>query len=532
MGIQLEIGGAHFEPENFTVSEEITPIAAGDSSGSVGSFSFELKGVEDPLMLSGKTVSLRDSDKGSTLGFVTGVDWTDHGSVKIDCQSRLGKLNIYDVQAAPFVGTLEGAFRYYAGLAGEVADVFVDPQIATRPVTFPGWFGELWFHVKQFAAAQDCEVSLVSGVVLLRPLRKREAVDDFNISRSRSYGNSNLSRAVEVYHYANRAIYNELVYPSGGWVPETDVITVNAGEERTVTLPLSASVSSIVQPTMQTFVAQDYRASSVYTVVGDDGLPIQPAQWRDFGGEVRVFVGQDTQSLEVYFRGAEGITSSKGEPISSYALALGSDFTGNRYSTLRITGTGVAYNKELLRIRTGIPDSMTGTDIGITIDNPFISTMADAYTAGIRAARWHAGERMVLRGQVTSINRSGDTGDATFPTYQYDQNKWQGKTYAQVESSVSTYATLQDLYWSEVESDFSNQVYGNTGGARVWDRNSNRWYRVRTGQISRGSITIDAEDDLTHLDIEATYTGLSYAQERALFPGATYSERDRRGMSK
>lgn len=532
MGLRLEVGGIAFEPLSFSVTEEITPITAGDSSGSVGSFQFSVLENDSlsPLLMSGAEVKLADSNLGSTLGTVTGVNWTDNGRVQIECQSRLGKLNIYDVQAQPYVGTLEGAFRYYAGLAGQFADVFVDPAIASRPVAFPGWFGELWFRMKQFAAAQDCEISLVSGVILLRPLRTRTAVDNLNVARSRKYGDTNLARSVEIYHYSNTPITNKLVYPPNGWVPETQVLSVNADEEQTFTLELSASVSSIMAPVMQTFVAQDFNSSSVYTVVGSDGLPIQPAQWTDYGGIVRVTINPDTTSLSVYFKGATGIIGANGEPLTSYSLALGSDFTGNRYSTLRIVGTGVSFDKQLLTLRTGVPDSMTGTEVGVTIDNPFISNLSDAYTAGTRASRWYAGEKMTLSGSVISINRSGDLGDATFVDYQYDQDYWDGYTYGDVEDQIATYAEIYEQYQAEVENDFQNQVFGNTGGARIWDRPSLRWFRIRSGNISRMPITFEAEDDLTHLDVTSTYDGLTYAQERAKFPGFSYSQRDRSGL--
>ena len=146
MGIRIGVGGKTYETESYTVSEDSTPTSSDDSSGSVGTISFTIPGVENPYLLNGKDVSLIDTRRGSTNGFVTQVSEQDNGQTNLTCQSRLGRLNVYGVQAQPFVGTLQNAFRYYAGLAGQTTDILVDPQIANRPVVFPGWSGELWFH--------------------------------------------------------------------------------------------------------------------------------------------------------------------------------------------------------------------------------------------------------------------------------------------------------------------------------------------------------------------------------------------------
>lgn len=533
MGVRVEIGGEVYDAESYSVLEDSTPTSSDDSSGSVGVITFTIPGVKNAFLLAGKEISLKDTRRGSTVGFVDQVSESDRGSTVLTCQSRLGRLNIFGVQSQPFEGTLQDAFRYYVGLAGQTTEILVDPEIASRPVVFPGWFGELWFHMKQMAAAQDCELALVSDVILLRPLRTREAVNHRDISRNRAYGGTSLARSVEVYCYDNRPIREEMVYPIVAWSPEVEVITVGAGETVERTLELSSSVSSIQDPVMQTFVSQDYKASSVYTVVGDDGLPIQPGQWRAAGGRMEVRILEDTRSLLVTFTGASGIQSAKGQPISTYSLALGSDFTGNRYSTLRIVGDGVGFRKESVFVRTGVPSELTATEVGITIDNPFISTWDDAYKAGVKSAKWYAGEKMVLGGSVTSINQLGDSGAANYPTYAFDQSQWQGSTYGQVQTSNGsrTYRDIEESYYDIVRSDFDNQVFGNSGGARVWDETSRRWYRIRTATTDPSNISYEAVDDLTHLDVESYYQGLTYSQERSLFPRRTYSERDRLGLT-
>src|SRR5690606_22861964 len=117
--------------------------------------------------LEGQDVFLADTRYGFTLGEVTSTSFNRRqGTINVSCISRLGDLNDYNVQAQPFVGRLEDAFRYYCELGGVTVDVSVDASIADKHVEIPGWHGELWYHLKQLAAAQDCEVSLVAGVIL------------------------------------------------------------------------------------------------------------------------------------------------------------------------------------------------------------------------------------------------------------------------------------------------------------------------------------------------------------------------------
>jgi len=226
------------------------------------------------------------------------------------------------------------------------------------------------------------------------------------------------------------------------------------------------------------------------------------------------------------------MVGTSGEAISTFSLALGSDFTGNRYSTLRVVGSGVSFDKQSVNIRTCIDPRLTGTEIGVTIDNPFLSTWDDAYSAGAKAAKIYAGERMILSGAMTSINQLGDTGSATYPRYSYDQSQHQGRTYAQVRTvnAGKTYRTVEQDYFDIVRNDFENQVFGNTGGVRIWDRKTHRWYRTRSGTTDTEEISFQAEDDLVHSDALNRYGDVTYTFEQNMFPRHTYSARDKMGL--
>lgn len=545
MGFKVEVGGRTYEALNFSVQEASTPLAAGDSSGAVGTINLDIP-LPDPDLLPnhpinkfgshilvGKPVRLADSRKGFTLGKVLSVQRSKvTGNLSVSALSRLGELNVYNLQAAPFIGTLQAAFDYYLSLVNITTDIYVDPAIASQPVVFPGWSGELWYNLKQLSSAVDCDLSLVSGIILLRPIRTRVATRGRDLERTSKGGGGSLAQFIEVYQYNNRAITNELVYPPGGWTEKVTVINVNAGETVEEVLELSSSLSSIQQPVMQTFVSRDYRASSVFTVVGDDGLPVEPALWADRGGTLSVTINPDTTSLTVTITAPTGIPNKDGEEIGVYGIALSSDESTGRYSTLRIVGTGVAFDKQSVKVPTGVPSSATATEVGVTIDNPFLSTASEVYTAASRAIRGYNGTAATLTGSVVSINQLGDTGEAVVKTYADEKALHPGGTYASVQSAYSgmSYLQVQEQLNSGIDSLFENQVFGNVGGARVWDKDSARWYRIRSGTLNPDSIQFEADDDLMHSDVQSFYSGLTYGSLQGRYSGFTYTDVDLMGL--
>lgn len=545
MSFNLKIGGSTFHLTDFNVVEAATPLAAGDSSGQTGTINLTIPARDEYLnpnhpvtmygvpWFVGKSIYLEDTRKGFTLGRVSSVrgDFTS-GTVSLTCTSRLGELNVYNVQAMPFVGTLQDAFDKYVELAGITTDVYVDPEIATEPVVFPGWHGELWVHLKQMAAAMDCDVSLVSGIILLRPIRKREAVRGRDLARNVEVGGGNLAQSIIVNQYNNRPINNELVYPPGGWSQDVSTINVNSGESVEEVLELSASVSSIAQPTMQTFVSHTHRSSSVFTVVGDDGLPIQPAQWTAAGGRLRIEINPDTTSLTAYITAPTGIRNKDNKEIGVYGIALSSESNTGRYSTLRIVGTGVEFNVEEVRVPTGVGPRETATEIGATIDNPFLSTRDQVYTAGVRAAREYSGTSLSVTGTVTAINQRGETGEITLRSYAEFQTAYGSGTYASVQALFAgqTYAAVQDAFNAGELDLFENQVFGNGAGARVWDQATRRWYRIRQVTLGPATIQFDAEDDLLHRDVQRHLNGLTYAGVQLLYNGFSYRDVDLMGL--
>lgn len=538
------------ETTDYSVSESATPLAAGDSSGSVGRITFSLPKPDPdvspataPLVkygswwLVGKQIEITDNRRGYTLGRVTKVEESYDGwQINVTADTRLGDLNIYNIQAKPYVGTLQGAFNYYLGLAGVTTGTFIDEALATRPVAYPGFSGELWYRLKQLATAQAADISLVSGLIFLRPVRNHEAPLAHATAITRSAGEQSLAQSIDIWLYNNRSISSELVWPGPEPELESQVFTVQAGEVTEFALEFSASLTTLAQPTPQDWVAPGEASASVYSILSNDGDRVPAWKWSKHGGSVKVILNPDTVTARLIITGPRGLRNGQEYPTSFTLADFADGDTSARRSTLRIVGSGVAYYKERLNIMTGVPASRTETVVGATIDNLFISTHDEAYRAGVRAAMEYSGMSPSLGGSVISINRLGESGEVTMPTYAEVEADLKAQigaaaTYANVETyytvtlNLDTYDDVEEYLYDKVRNKFENQAYGNVAGARVYDKKSRQWYRIRNAQFGEESISIEGEYDTLHADWQKTYGSNTYGNlETVVFAGLTYQQ--------
>ncbi|AWY06380.1 minor tail protein [Microbacterium phage Tandem] len=540
MGVMLTIGGRRVHPEVYTVSESSTPLAGGDSSGAIGTIEVEVPQLPfSPIGLNAQEeLSLVDTRLGSTIGTTREVSnsRTAASGFSVMAANRLGEFNI-ETQVQPFTGRLEDAFRYYCSLANIDTGIVVDSAIANRQVNFLGWNGNLWNHMKMMATAISADLNLISNNVVLRPVRLFDAIRNRNVDSDATIDSTDLARKQEVIWYPSEYVERGLIYPSGGYRSDIAPLSVSAGETVEVTLDSTkdvfASIFSIEQPVAQSFVSMEHDSSSVYSVVGDDGLPIPPAQWADFGGSLSVRISEDTQALVVTMTGATGLYQTNGQPMKTFRIGIASGASStDTYSTLRVVGRYVSTRAQSIILPTGVPDFRTGQEFAPTIDNPFLNTLDAAYSAGIRGARRYAGRRMTVTASVSSLNRRGQTGTANYPPYSYAQGLWGGMTYGGVRAlnASRTYASVREEFYQSVQDTFDNQVFGNAPGARFWDQPTGRYYRVRQATTTWGDMQIEGDDDLTNGDVQLAFGGMTYGQVGMRFSGQTYYKANVRGL--
>lgn len=513
----------------YEVTEDSTPIDPSDTSGGYGQVSFTA--VEDiaangTILLLSDQVELVDTYRGRTIGVVDAVDTSqgdeNHAGIsRVTADSRLSILRA-PVTAAPYTGTLGGAITYYLGLAGVTTGIVIDSSITNRSVTYPGWTGELFVALKRMLAAQEIEMSLVSNNITFRPIRTRLVRKFRDSEENWSASNSNLAQFVEVYNYNNVWRSNNVFYPLNGVYQSLNPLgPVGAGEQLVVSIPITpsgvgkgVSLASVNQPVPQDSIALDYTGNqSVYTIMDKNGVPMPAALWTQNGGSVTAAIGPDGTTVTVSVTGALDLTNQ----YAPYTLGI-KDGT-ETYSTLRLTGTGVFYDKQLNTIPTGVPASLTAVLVGTTVDNPMISTQVEAYTAGYKTARKYSGINQVVNITATSVNNPQEIGQLVYPTISFVDSQRSGQTVGQVDTAWNgqTVKQEQDYWYGFVADTFENQTYGNVAGARALFRTA--WYRIRSARIRDDLVTYSAEYDTTVDDVQSARSGMTIAQVEARYAG-------------
>lgn len=463
---------------DYQVTEDAQPLDSLDLSGSVGEFKATVRAPEHwPITaaygsdwFTGKRVQLITQDT-TMAGYISGVS-QQQAVLSITGQSVLGPLNAYNVQARPYQGSLVGLLQEYLTLASErVPTLTADPALQGRMITAPGWTGELWHHIKMVCAAERIQLQATPTGVHAQPAPSACDMPLQVTSRNDTNPSTQLAQYVEVIHRNNRRVQDTIVYPHGGWDENASILSVNPGEYVVHTLELQTSLESFIQPTHVDYVSRLDRSRSQYTITGDDGHTVTAQEFADAGGLIKFRIGDDRRTIEVIMQGPRGLINDDRKYIRTFSIASRFGDAPYKYSTLRILGTGVMWDEKPVRFPTGVKPSQTGTEIGDTIDNPFLSSMSQVVQAGVQAARKYSGfnpeltvtttidHQIAVGGvmhdhrtnyRVKSVNRSPATTTITGEyhlTHQVHEQVQQG-TYNQV--SQQNHSMIDSTYRDEI----------------------------------------------------------------------------------
>lgn len=382
--------------EQYTVQEDATTIDPSNFFGGSGQITVGMQDFEDSTEFLTANATLTDSENGRTVGKVRDLNSSFPG-VAMTADSILGLLNA-DHFVAPQVTTFANAMQAYFSTVNLGNSLFIEAALRNRSVSYPGWFGNLWDHLKQIFVAERVEVALVDGVIHIRNLRGiRLSTDNFTAT-GWTLNNQNTAKKVRIHYYNNTLRTQAEVYPvpapfvmprdreDAPAASEPQIYNVDAGERLVFTVQLSASLLSVNQPTVVDFVAnRDYsNTNGVYAVSGNDGKPITAAQWSAQGGSLSArILPEDPSQIEVTIIGASDDT------YAPYRIAMTAG-TGSYYNSLHITGRGVFFEDRYVDLTTGTTAAVTGEEIGAEVTNPFISSLTQAYNVGQRTAANYA----------------------------------------------------------------------------------------------------------------------------------------------
>lgn len=493
--------------KSFSVQEDATPIDPSSSTGGVGQITVGMDNYTDAPRLIGDLI-LTDGNRGKTSGNIRTITNTD-GALTLTADSTLGMFNTERV-VPPFIGTLGDAIQYYCDLVGIDNDVAVDADISSRAVIYPAWTGNVWVGIKQILAKEQIEMALVFDRISVRSLRALNINQDRKSTDGFSIDNNNAAQSVEVYYYNNSYGAQKEVFP----LPETTdlpALTVNANQTVTITQQLNASMITINQPVVQDFVNNTSYAGTngVYSVVGNDSLPITASQWTAQGGSLVVSITNDPSIIEITLKGPNNTG------LSPYRVAMSSG-SSNYYNSLHITGTAVVWDKKLLTLKTGVPASQTSIQVGVTVDNPFISTLQDALSTGVRTSGAYAGLNYTVSGSAFNVNRKGEGRDLIQATIaDFNVAYTPGTSIASFNSSWSgqTVADFNAYWMAQVDMLWENQLFGNVTGARVLNKDAN--FRVISATTTESSVQYSAALDTIVDDFNTEWSGVVTSTTRA-----------------
>lgn len=514
-------GGAESNLSSYSVTEESTPVAATDTSGAVGGLSFSA--VDNParlgsVLLFDSEVELTDGDRGTVPGIIDGLDSND-GLMSVSAVSRLNTL-VTEKTAQYVNGTFDTAIRYYLSLGGVVDDVAVDASLSSIPIIAPGWKGDVWTKVKELCLTVGAEIAVLKGDVVVRPVRGRRALEINNSKVSWSIAKGSVAREIEVFYYDSQFLSNQMVYPYGGWNEDVAIYSVDAGETTKVNIPVDVSLSSITSPTPVDSVSRTHSTSSVYAVAGNDGHAIPAAMWTAYGGRLTARIGEDGQSIDLEITGASGDI----QKYAPFRIAMSSG-SSTYYSSLRIMGTGVGFDKQSVKVATGVDPDEIARDSTVSIDLPFIRTQADAFNVALDAtAKWSAPDRTISIIK-TDIRRPGETKEKyNYATFADFDELYDGQTFEDFDASFagSTFNDFDQFWYGLVADDFDFQAFGNVGGSRLQHRRS--MYRIRTATITESSVNFSAEADTTFGDFDTSAAGMTFSDFDTMYEGLSFAE--------
>lgn len=394
----------HYNLSDWSVVGDSTPLIAGDTTGGAGALSFTAPETADSRMLHGKPVVLRDPHSGETTGDL-GLGGGNGVNATITGFSKLDKLNVTRTAEA-YSGTLRGAILYYLSLCGITTNISVSTAISGRSVRYIGWEGNVLDRIKDLCAAQQMTVSLIGARYVFRSNKQALISSDSFADWTWKADENQLAQAVEVAWYDTQAPKAQMVYPAGGWRDDLQVFSVDAGEVAEYEIDLTPSVdvdgsygfsaTSIVQPVAIDAVPREYAGTnSVYAVSGKDNLPIKAAQWTASGGSMSLELVDGGSRIKVRIVG-----SSEGEygPFQISMTAADGD-----YSSLRIYGAGMLYQRSTLKWATGLDGDRAPQEVAPIVDNPFLGSREAAAKAGGQLLSRHSSAVYTISGTVGEI---------------------------------------------------------------------------------------------------------------------------------
>lgn len=484
-------------PISYSYSEDVTSLEPSSLTGGAGQVTVSAIAVEEDRvgathpnskLLINNSMSLIHESSGE-VQFTVKQASVNAGVVSIVGETLEGRLNV-ERTAGPHGGsgaTVATAITYYCGLVGIIPtfEEGLEAALDTIPANFIGWKGNVWEHLKMLCAAisYDLEFYIDSTGLIFRTAKSQTA--DFMqpniISQAISVDSLEGAQLVNVTNYNTSYGINQVVQDisansdnltssNAQGASIYDGMQVNAGEKLVKRFTINASLETVnsVQA-VDGILPFPFTGGAIgqYAIAGADGKFIKASQWNGEGGKLTVTLTENPNEIEITIiapvkNGLENITG--GGNLSYEPYKIGIETSGSTdYPAIYITGTGVFYKKIQNEIATGASSTYTSQQTAVAIDNPFITNIADLYTAGAAAAQVICGPNVNLSQSVSTVEPFGSTPGKIIKV---DSNKYRitsvnygVDTTSFTAKPVTSFADFEALWDGKLFTDFEDVAF-------------------------------------------------------------------------
>lgn len=270
--------------------------------------------------------------------------------------------------------------------------ITVDGPVPAQPNS------NMWEYIQAACAAYGQELSVVEGVIVVRPIGSEIiAIDNKTVPTISP--NTNLGgRNVEVVYTNAASVVNQELYNARE--DNNRVISVKVDEKITTTVEISGTPTVVNLPSRSTIPASGV---GEYSIVDSTGQQVPEYLFAACGGRVDVQLNPTVlNAIDITFYGPSSTAVVLGgTPFGGATPTYAGPFklaysSGNDYAALSITGSGVKTTPTTLKIRTGADPEKVAQDVSKTITNQFIVTKTQAYDRGSWAIFEASGPKVTL----------------------------------------------------------------------------------------------------------------------------------------
>jgi len=338
----------------------------------------------------------------------------------------------------------------------------------------------MWYYLQDACSATRQEIALVDDVVTIRNVGVRSIdtdsfVEPLNVSIASTFG----GKQVNVNYREASYIANGEVYSARA--DENKVLTIETGQTINTTIQTSSSIIAVNQPYAYIRSTGIPIPSGSYEISGADNLPISPEAWLRYGGKLTVGINPDIAgAIDISLTGPSKAIGSQS------TFFIGVSDSGSQYASLSITGSSIKGSRKTLELLTGAPISLTTEGVATTVDNPFITTVQQAYDIGIMSANFASGPNLSLSGVIStgSITAFGLCQGSLIRykdnIYRIDKTSMGNQSISFDATSLVTVADFYASWGSETKVSAHDYVWS---GYQVYDEKITPLANIQNRQI-------------------------------------------------